>query len=681
MGNNAAGITPRGDADHLTGKRILNMVKKTGALALTAMLALTGCAKTEQNLEEEDIVNNIFLNGRFEDSAEELTGWTTWSSNELAVFSVEPKAGPKGNNCLKIESSGVDNAVCFQNLTVTHNASYTLEADVKYDTADSGIGVLLGYTGYDTLSNWKEEKTSPVSVYLGKSDGWEHISFTFTVTTEVSWISVGVRLWNCSGTVLADNLVLYENNTTEESRTYALKLAETANQHKIDAFGAEWDPKFFTSFNLAQGVTEEDFDLIKERIRKLGIARVRMMILPEWLEPQNDNDDPDVADPAGFTVDSEEIQCVIRYLQACEELGVKVTLTWWGASVSQSGWLCYKDVKDWISAPNSYPEMAENICYLINYVRNELKLSCVTDVILQNEGSYSFREDNTSPVNADHYCEYVRTVRARLDKEGLGDITLVGSDDAENFDWFEKNVKGLTGTVGKFNSHNYAWDVKDYALDAIIRDFLVPRIKLAGDTPFFMGEFGDGHSQGAYMVTDAETYTRGLYIAAFTVNALKLGASGALYWPLHNVYYYYSGNPDDGSNGGLMSMGLFAYKNENWKPRPVYYSWGLVCNTAVPGSEVYDIEGNTDHFCDAVAVKNPSGEWAFLLVNRSSKPQTLKISAEALGGAAMELYCFSESTLPSTDDMISASGSIAPDKGVYTVEIPGDAFVVLRQTN
>ena len=661
----------------MTRKINLKMVKKLGALALAGLLLLSGCARTDPE-DEGNNMNNLFLNSKFNESAEELTGWNTWSSNGLAVFSVAKKAGPDGSRCLKIESSAADNAVCFQNMTVTHDACYTVEADVKYETGETGEGVLLGFTGYDSLSKWKEEGTSSRFVNLGKSDGWEHLSFTFSVTTADSWISVGVRLWNSSGTVLVDNLVMYENNVTEESRTYALRLADTPNKHKIDAFGAEWDPKFFVSFNTDRGVTEEEFAMIKERIRKLGIARVRMMILPEWLEPQNDNDDPDTADPSGFKMDTEEMYCVRRYLEACEELGVKVTLTWWGASVSPGGWLCYRDVNDWISAPNSFPEMAENICYLINYARNEWKLHCVTDVILQNEGSYSFREGKDVPVSVEHYCDYVRTVRERLDREGLNDITLVGSDDAENFQWFSNNVRGLTGTAGKFNSHNYAWDVKDNALDAKIRDFLQPRIKLAGDTPFFMGEFGDGHSQGAYMVTDADSFTRGLYVASFAVNAMKLGAAGALYWPLHNVYYYYSGNPDDGSNGGLMMMGLFAYKNENWKPRPVYYSFGMVCNAAVPGSEVYDITGGTDHFCDAVAVKSPSGAWSVMLVNRSSKPQTLKITAPALGGASMDLYCFSASTLPSDDNMIAASGSVKPSGSVYTVEIPGDSFVVLK---
>ncbi|MBP5780653.1 MAG: carbohydrate binding domain-containing protein [Clostridia bacterium] len=661
----------------MTRKINLNMVKKLGAIALAGMLVLTGCARSDPE-DEGNNMNSLFLNSKFDESTEELTGWTTWSSNELAVFSVAKKAGPDGSNCLKIDSFAADNAVCFQNLKITHDASYTIEADVKYDTGESGEGVLIGYTGYDASDNWKDEKVSPRGVNIGKSDGWEHLSFSFSVTTDFSRISAGVRLWNSSGTLLVDNLVMYENNVTEESRTYSLKLTDTPNRHKVDAFGAEWDPKFFVSFNTDRGVTEEEFAMIKERIRKLGIARVRMMILPEWLEPQNDNDAPDTADPSGFTMDNPEMYCVRRYLEACEELGVKVTLTWWGASVYSGGWLGYNDVNDWISAPNSFPEMAENIAYLINYARSEWKLSCITDVILQNEGSYSFREGKDVPVSVEHYCDYVRTVRTKLDREGLSDITLVGSDDAEHYDWYLKNVQGLTGTVGKFDSHNYAWDVKDHALDSSIRDFLQPRIKLAGDTPFFMGEFGDGHSQGAYMVTNADSFGRGLYIASFAVNALKLGAAGALYWPLHNVYYYYSGNPDDGSNGGLMMMGLFAFKNEEWKPRPVYYSWGMVCNTAVPGSEVYDITGDTDHFCDAVAVKSPAGAWSFMLVNRSSKPQTLKITAPAIGSASMDLYCFSESTLPSDDSMIAPSGSVKPSGGVYTVEIPGDSFIVLK---
>ncbi|MBP5632841.1 MAG: hypothetical protein J6Y21_08800, partial [Clostridia bacterium] len=77
----------------MTRKINLNMVKKLGAIALAGMLVLTGCARSDPE-DEGNNMNSLFLNSKFDESTEELTGWTTWSSNELAVFSVAKKAGP-----------------------------------------------------------------------------------------------------------------------------------------------------------------------------------------------------------------------------------------------------------------------------------------------------------------------------------------------------------------------------------------------------------------------------------------------------------------------------------------------------------------------------------------------------------------------------------------------------------
>ena len=462
------------------------------------------------------------------------------------------------------------------------------------------------------------------------------------------------------------------------SSTYDLTLSATANRHTVNALGCEWDPKLLLPVNRNHGVTDEDLDFIKGRMQALGIQAVRMMVTPDWFEKQNDNDDPFTANPDGFDMDNDEMNCLFAYLKVCEELGVRGTLTWWGAPAGH--WLAHPNIGDWIGAPNDAEEMAENISYLLQYIRKTLGYNCVKELIIQNEPSYSFHVEGGA-VDFDLYVACYKAMYKRLNDMGMGDIVLVGADDAQNFGWFCSAVEALRDVCGKFNSHNYAWSYNHPFLDVVSQEFVSVRTALAGDTPFFLGEFGDGSGIGAYYAASTETYGRGLYIASVVVNSFKAGAAGASYWPLHDVYYYQgSVEPGTGAgdNGGLMGMGLIGYKKDGaWSFRPSYYAYGLLCNYIPFGSQLYNITGDTDHVVDTIAAKTPDGRWSVIAVNRSGAEQTLNISTGKAVGTVLNRYLFTESALPTDGTMISASGRVAPADGVYSFTVPANSFVVL----
>lgn len=462
------------------------------------------------------------------------------------------------------------------------------------------------------------------------------------------------------------------------SSTYDLTLSGTANRHTVNALGCEWDPKLLLPVNRNHGVTDEDLDFIKGRMQALGVQAVRMMVTPDWFEKQNDNDDPFTANPDGFDMDNDEMNCLFAYLKVCEELGVRVTLTWWGAPAGH--WLAHPNIGDWIGAPNDAEEMAENISYLLQYIRKTLGYNCVKELIIQNEPSYSFHVEGGA-VDLDLYVACYKAMYKRLNDMGMGDIVLVGADDAQNFGWFCSAVEALRDVCGKFNSHNYAWSYNHPFLDVVSQEFVSVRTALAGDTPFFLGEFGDGSGIGAYYAASTETYGRGLYIASVVVNSFKAGAAGASYWPLHDVYYYQgSVEPGTGAgdNGGLMGMGLIGYKKDGaWSFRPSYYAYGLLCNYIPFGSQLYNITGDTDHVVDTIAAKTPDGRWSVIAVNRSGAEQTLNISTGEAVGTMLNRYLFTESALPTDGTMIAASGRVAPADGVYSFTVPANSFVVL----
>lgn len=648
-------------------KRTLTACLLLAGLTLSLLLAFPTPASARET-------RTILKNGDFSASEKYWNFWTQDPANGKSKLVKD--GGKDGSAGMKITNSQAVASSLGQFANCRQGKTYIMSCDVRTENVIGGTGFCLGLATYDSQgTNLGEQVSSSV---FGTTD-WQTVTFIFTITNNPAQVNVGARLWFSTGTAYVDNITLKEIiEMPSVSSTYDLTLSETANRHTVNALGCEWDPKLLLPVNRNHGVTDEDLDFIKGRMQALGIQAVRMMVTPDWFEKQNDNDDPFTANPDGFDMDNDEMNCLFAYLKVCEELGVRVTLTWWGAPAGH--WLAHPNIGDWIGAPNDAEEMAENISYLLQYIRKTLGYNCVKELIIQNEPSYSFHVEGGA-VDFDLYVACYKAMYKRLNDMGMGDIVLVGADDAQNFGWFCSAVEALRDVCGKFNSHNYAWSYNHPFLDVVSQEFVSVRTALAGDTPFFLGEFGDGSGIGAYYAASTETYGRGLYIASVVVNSFKAGAAGASYWPLHDVYYYQgSVEPGTGAgdNGGLMGMGLIGYKKDGaWSFRPSYYAYGLLCNYIPFGSQLYNITGDTDHVVDTMAAKTPDGRWSVIAVNRSGAEQTLNISTGEAVGTMLNRYLFTESALPTDGTMIAASGRVAPADGVYSFTVPANSFVVL----
>lgn len=648
-------------------KRTLTACLLLAGLTLSLLLAFPTPASARET-------RTILKNGDFSASEKYWNFWTQDPANGKSKLVKD--GGKDGSAGMKITNSQAVASSLGQFANCRQGKTYIMSCDVRTENVTGGTGFCLGLATYDSQgTNLGEQVSSSV---FGTTD-WQTVTFIFTITNNPAQVNVGARLWFSTGTAYVDNITLKEIiEMPSVSSTYDLTLSETANRHTVNALGCEWDPKLLLPVNRNHGVTDEDLDFIKGRMQALGVQAVRMMVTPDWFEKQNDNDDPFTANPDGFDMDNDEMNCLFAYLKVCEELGVRVTLTWWGAPAGH--WLAHPNIGDWIGAPNDAEEMAENISYLLQYIRKTLGYNCVKELIIQNEPSYSFHVEGGA-VDFDLYVACYKAMYKRLNDMGMGDIVLVGADDSQNFGWFCSAVEALRDVCGKFNSHNYAWSYNHPFLDVVSQEFVSVRTALAGDTPFFLGEFGDGSGIGAYYAASTETYGRGLYIASVVVNSFKAGAAGASYWPLHDVYYYQgSVEPGTGAgdNGGLMGMGLIGYKKDGaWSFRPSYYAYGLLCNYIPFGSQLYNITGDTDHVVDTIAAKTPDGRWSVIAVNRSGAEQTLNISTGEAVGTMLNRYLFTESSLPTDGTMIAASGRVAPTDGVYSFTIPANSFVVL----
>ena len=647
------------------------MLKRWICAGISCLLLLATCSVLGAGAAEK----NMFKNGDFE---RKLNNWLSWS-NDPANCTVEYAKGEgvDGSGALRMTNETPMANSAFQYANMSYGKTYLMQADVKYENISSdGSGVTLGMTMYDAAGNNIGEMAS--SSHYGTSDGWVKLNFIFTITNENAVnVNAGPRIWFSTGSVLVDNVTVFEMTNIgaeAESGTYDLTVSDTPNKFATVGLGCEWDPKLLLPVNLERGVTEEDLDLIKQRMDEMGLQAVRMMVMPEWFEPANDNDDPKSADFANFRWDSDEVKCTFAYLKVCQELGVDVTLTWWGAAAGD--WLSYPDCGDWLSAPNDLDEMAENVTTVLRYIKEQLGYDCVKGVILQNEPSYSFKVSG-GVVDFDRYVQYYKTVDAYLKDAGLREsVKLIGADDAQSLGWYCRTYDALKDVCDMFDSHTYSWSYDLPYLDDMIDEFVLGRTNYGTEKPYIFGEFGDGSAQGAYAAASTETYGRGLFIASMAVNSLAAGASGLSYWPLHDVYYYY--NETGGDNYGLMSMGLIGYKTDGeWSYRPTYYAWGLLCNYIPKGSEIYPVTGEDENLIDAVCVKAPDGTWSLIAVNRSAAEQVVHISTDMFD-CEMDSYLFAEDKLPTDGSQIKADGKVTATEGVYSITLPAYSFKVLN---
>lgn len=411
-----------------------------------------------------------------------------------------------------------------------------------------------------------------------------------------------------------------------------ITFAGQANRHSVSGFGGEWDPHFWREPNVRRGCNEEAWTTVQERIRSIRVGRVRMMLMPDWYEPDNDNRDPADTDSNKFTWDSEPMKSLYRHLDFCQATGIRVTLTWWCAPVKRQidgapYWLAFPDVKEWCSAPNNVAECAENVVAGLRHLIKERGYTCIDAFTFMNEPDWTFF-NNDNKVDFNYYATICRAIHEKLKKAGLRQcLKLDLADDSMHRGWIKQSVENLGDIADHFNAHSYIFSCEDSGYPNAMRTWVRERVKQCGDKPFSTNELGTRHYQGAYSATDVETFERAFCVSQFAILGLNEGMTGALFWGLYDQYYYDGKNPDDGSNGGLMKTNLMAYITDKWRIRPTGQAWTLICTGAPRESRVYP--GTSDNSdVDAVALSLPNDTGTnILLVNRATTPQIVQLKS------------------------------------------------------
>jgi alpha-galactosidase len=408
-------------------------------------------------------------------------------------------------------------------------------------------------------------------------------------------------------------------------------------------FGAETLPWLWTKENLRQGVNEDDIKLNIERIKEMELPLTRIFVPWEIWNPS--------VDYKTFTFESDGMQSLYKTLDIYQELGTSViivTVDW----LKDSPW---RDVRG----------SSDAVLTLLEYLVKEKGYSCIHFWTLTNEPELTYGWLKTMPFR--NYVQIHKLVKKGLKKRKLF-VKIIVSDEVESNSWFNDSVEFLYETADIFSSHNYLYpneivSIPDFFKDKI--NIINKNSKKEMSKPFFLCEFGfRGKDFGTYTNNLMNDFDYGLLTAELCIDALNNGVSGVSIWCLHEILM---------PGGKKMKIGLWSYKDHDWKPKPVFYAYSLFTKYINRGSKVLGMNDQDNHYIKTACI-DYNGRKSIFLLNKSNSSQIIVINGIELGQFRRYLYCLD--SIPTKDQRLIQPDRVIKSKGSFSDEIPAKSFIL-----
>ena len=469
-------------------------------------------------------------------------------------------------------------------------------------------------------------------------------------------------------------------------------LSPTATPTTLTAIGAELDAHFHAQHvPRSAGASADDWErIVVPRIASMGLQSLRVMVLPTWYEPVNDNDDPDLLAPDAFTFDSEEMQGVYRVLDTAEQLGIAVTIVPWGA---------YRDTflapgtSGWVVAPTDLPEYAENLTALMHHLVDVKGYGCIAELTPMNE------PDGHRMEPAD-YVVLCCLLRDRLQREGLLGrfrLDLIDStDQGGSYGYLQTASEGLKDIADVINSHTYIFGYDTPTSRIVEWERENSRLAAAIGVRHRVGEFGSNLCVGASRQQDIDWYSRGVLIVRNALALLAGGASGVSYWQLFDQYYARTDSYAQMQQLGMWRSVRDDYASEeyyadlvaDYQPRPQYYAYSLLTRFIRPGADIYALDVDTATVARyplncALAAHNVDGTWVYVLANMDEEA-TLDVAFHnplAPTSSRYERYLYADDHLPTDDSQLPPDARhlrTTALSGALRTTVPPNSVVLLR---
>lgn len=395
--------------------------------------------------------------------------------------------------------------------------------------------------------------------------------------------------------------------TEQLSRVVSIRVyPKSVINSNFYGFGAETLPWLWTRENMEAGVNEEDIKLNIERIKDMYLPITRIFVPWETWNPS--------LDYKTFTWENDKMTSLYKTLDLYQQTGTKVILV----------------TVDWLKE-SPWKEMqasAQAVLGLLEHLVKDKGYSCIQFWTLTNEPELTYGWLKKLPF--DNYIQIHRLVKEGL-RERKIPIKIIGSDEVKSKDWFEKSVKSLYGVADIFSSHEYFLpqqvdSIPDYFRERIN---IIRRSSSANNkVPFFLSEFGFcGTDFGAYTNSFMQDYEYGLHVANLCVDALNSGVDSASLWCLHQIRLIDETNPE---GDGMMRIGLWAYKDNGWRPFPVFYLYRLFTRYIKPESKVLKVSISPKNILKSSCVERQD-RYSLFVINSTGKEQAFTVTGIAPG--------------------------------------------------
>lgn len=478
----------------------------------------------------------------------------------------------------------------------------------------------------------------------------------------------------------------------DESKYQELTVTNSTGR-QVEAMGVELDPHFFAQ-NLTRndGSKSSDWQIVVDRVTKMEIQKFRVMALPQWYEPENDNNDPFVTDFDRFTFESQEMQSLYKVLDLAQANDMDVCIVVWGCPTGVSlldpaythvktCFMADQTKSGWITGPTDYDEWAENYAALIRHLVETKGYPCVNEITPMNE------PDGGPLLTGEEYIKMAKVLDARFKKEGLRDkvrFNLSDNTDTRTF-YLKECAENIQAEADIFNSHTYIFGYN--TPNHVIYDWEKNNVNIAASAgkKHLVGEFGSDQCVGATRQKDIDRYERGVLMTRLVLNFYNAGASGVSYWSLIDQYY-----GKDADYIQMQQLGLWKYIREAYKTdstyeriktdyevRPQYHSYGLLTRFVKPGAEIYPLDMGED-FSIGTAFLNSDGKWSYVFSNATDRSIFVSVRNENAEGK-FDLYRYEEESLPLGDALITSSESVKVRDQKILLEIRPNTVVLCHQ--
>jgi O-glycosyl hydrolase len=441
-------------------------------------------------------------------------------------------------------------------------------------------------------------------------------SSTITVTASASGSTSTVKTF-------AVNVI-----TPNTGSATAINITPGTKHQTIDGFGA------FTAGNEGDGGFGDKYQrVLATAVNNLGVSLVRSELPPDF-EIVNDNDDPNVINPAGYNVNALPVKKFIEQYN----LGVrKFITTLWTPPAYMKRNLSNSAIQNFFEDnrldSNFTAEFAEYIVAYIKIMKQETGID-IFAISLQNE--LQFNEPyNSAKYTPEEYVNIVKAVGRRFKKEGIktllfGPENLPAQADYSSYVDAIFNDAEAKNYFNIYAIHNY--DATGTAQGSASSGDWGNILTSARRFPAIAGALPAGHTgNGGSGIRTAQTETSG-YFQDWD-NALRLAATihRALVFGNISMWVYWSVESGENSEYGLLN-------GEKTGNSPLMYASKQYYKFVRPGAVRVDAStSDANILVSAFQNADPDNSTAVVMINNSTTA-TITTKINGLGTTKMYLY-------------------------------------------